>query len=362
MELYQASQQWAERPEDEKFQTLDAMYDATKRYAEQAQEKAVPWTDLRVEANGTELTMVGKAGIPAVPTHYAFGQLAQHVGAPAGYLRSLPATLAAQNLNHGFKQKNGGSANLLFHQNGGLVLRAATTEHYARIWDYEVIGRVRDLCARYGMVPARQTMKWDGTVMTQAEIDAAPRSLYASDHDCFMFTMSEQRDITDPVGKTMHRGVIVTNSEVGDRSLGIMGFWFRDVCQNHIIWGAENLATVRLVHRGAIRDRWIDAQVTVRRYLDSDTSFEKARFEEVTRQIAGTKDEVLESLFNRKALRLSKATLEASYNAVKPEQDGDPRTVWGFAQGITRHAQTVPYADDRHELDRAAGRLLEFKF
>jgi hypothetical protein len=56
---------------------------------------------------------------------------------------------------------------------------------------------------------------------------------------------------------------------------------------------------------------------------------------------------------------ISRKALEAGYDAVVPEQDGDPLTAWGIAQGLTRSSQATPYADERMKIDRAAGKLLE---
>jgi hypothetical protein len=362
MELFHANQQWSTRPADERFASLDAMYDATKAYATDAREKEVAWADLRVEAVGTELALVGKADVPAKLSHYAFGQLASRVEAPASYLRKLPATLAAQNLNHGFKEKTAGNALLLFHHNEGLLLRAATSEKYARVWNHEVVGRLLGLRDQYDLDAAHQTFKWDGTAMTAEEKTTADRALYASDHDMFAFLMSQGKVVQDPVGQPLHRGIIVTNSEVGDRSLGVMSFWFRDVCENHIIWGAEQLAEIRLNHVGDIKTRWNEATVEIRKYLDKSASFEQAKFEALTVKIGATKEEVLDAVFNKRSLGLSRKAAEASYDAVVPEQDGDPRTKWGFAQGLTRYSQQQPYADERYTLDRAAGKVLSIDF
>ncbi len=46
------------------------------------------------------LVMPGEAE-PLVPTHWSFGQLASLVGAPAAYLRQLPAPIAGINLQYG---------------------------------------------------------------------------------------------------------------------------------------------------------------------------------------------------------------------------------------------------------------------
>jgi hypothetical protein len=360
MELFHAANQWATRPADERFSTLEEMYAVTKGYADQAREKTVNWADLRVEAQGQDLHLVGRTGVPATVTNYAFGQIANRVGAPAGYLRTLAPTLAAQNLNYGLANKStdGAQAALMFHQNGGLLLRAATSEIYSRIWNWEVIARLMDLSARHNLVPAQQTFSWDGSGVPED----APKALYASDHDMFAFLMSPDATVTDPVGQMLRRGVIAVNSEVGDKSLKFMGFYFRDVCANHIIWGARELAEVSLRHVGAIRQNMLNALVTVRRYMDGAASLDQAKFSQVTMRIADDKDKVLDRLFGIRSLGLSRKVLAASYDAVVPEEDGSPNTVWGFAQGVTRHSQTLPYADDRTQLDRAAGKVLAFDF
>lgn len=363
MELYHANRQWATRPEDERFTTLEAMHDATKAYALAAREKEVPWNSLRVQpAENGEIVIVGQAGVPAKLTNYAFGQMAARVKAPAAYLRELPAELAAADLNYGLSQKADGKvARLLFHQNDGLILRAATSDVYGRLWDYEVVERLIDLSARQDLEPAGQTFNWNEENFVADP--NAPKALFASDHDLFAFLKSRDRSIADPAGKAnLFRGVIVANSEVGDRALTIMGFYFRDVCCNFIIWGATELATIRYAHVGEIARKWQDAQVTVRRYFDAGTSFEEAKFSEVRRTIAATKDEVLDAVFGKRIAGLSRKTIDLAYEAVVPEQDGDPRSKWGLAQGITRHARTIPYADARNEIDRAAGKVLEANF
>ena len=40
------------------------------------------------------------------------------------------------------------------------------------------------------------------------------------------------------------------------------------------------------------------------------------------------------------------------------DTDGDPYTAWGFANGLTRLSQCTPFADERVQLDRYAGRVL----
>ena len=161
MDLFKANQQWSSRPADERFSSIQSLYNATKEYADIAREKVVPFSAIRVEAQDGDLGLVGKAGVPAKFTHWAFGQLCANVQAPASYLRTLPATVAAQNLNYGLAHRvetesnRSGDASLLFHSNGSLLLRAITTDKYSRIWNYEVCARLLELEAR-GWTPANK--------------------------------------------------------------------------------------------------------------------------------------------------------------------------------------------------------------
>jgi hypothetical protein len=154
MNIFKANQQWATRPDDEKFLDIRSAYEQSLAYAQTAVEKSdVQPGSLRVEADKGEVMLVGKGNIPARLTHWSFGQLASRVGAPASYLRSVPATLAAQNLNHGLRQVYGTadvpldpqqSVNLLVHQNGNMVVRAFTSERYTRIWNHTLLRRMLD--------------------------------------------------------------------------------------------------------------------------------------------------------------------------------------------------------------------------
>lgn len=361
MQIYKAHRQWADRPPDERFTSLDDLYNQTRAYADASAEAIVPFASLRTEAQEGDVILVGRENRPAKLTHWAFGQMASRAGAPANYLRSLPATLAVQNLNYGLKQRESAegaepsrkapNANLLLQTNGGggpygYVCRSLTTEVYTRIWNYEVAERLRGL---EGWEPARP--------------DAAPTAdpaLYASDHDMFAFMRHSQHTISEPGNPDgLRRGVIVENSEVGSGSLKLTRFLYRMMCGNHIVWGAEEVSDIRIRHVGYARDRMQDWSIALTRYANSSPSDEEATITRAKQKvIAATKEAVLDSLFSNRRLHLSRTLLEAGYDAVVPDQDGSPNTVWGIVQGLTRHSQTVPYADDRTAIDRAAGRVL----
>ena len=359
MELFKANKQWSTRPVDERFTSLQALHDACKHYAESARERDDVRVDsLRVENIDGNVDLVGKGGLPARLTHWAFGQLCARVGAPASYLRDLPATLAAQNLNHGLAQRIADNAdalvNLLFHLNGGYVLRALTSDRYERIWNHEVTARLLELAAD-GWEPALPDVR--------AELDPdGPRpALYASDHDMFAFIRHSQRTINEPGNPDgLQRGLIAENSEVGASAIKLTRFWYREMCGNHIIWGASDVVELSARHIGNVRDKMSLWSAEVTRYMDESASDDEAKIASSKRRIiADTKDEVLDALFGKRSIGLSRKVYAAGYDAVVPDHDGDPRTPWGMAQGLTRYSQTMPYADKRTDIDRAAGRLLE---
>ncbi len=361
MELFHAARQWATRPADEQFNTVQDMHNAAKAYAATAKEvEGVEYSTLRAEAVNNEVMLVGKKNTPAKLTHWAFGQLSTRAEAPASYIRTLPATLAVQNINHGLKRKqeDGACANLLFHSNGELICRAVTGEKYERIWNHEVTGRMLDLVAK-GWEPARPDIR--------VKDDNA--ALYVSDHDMFGFLRMKNRTIQQPVRSTegdqqpMYKGLIYGNSEVGAGSIWAMSFLYNEMCGNHIIWGASGVIEFRAKHVGTVRERTQAWATKLIQYADNSMAHDEMQIKRAaSTMIAATKDELLDTLFGKRSLGMSRKAIEASYNACIPSQDGDPLTVWGFVQGATRYSQTIKYADQRMVVDRAASKLLDFQF
>jgi len=99
------SSEWFSRPDDERYLSLAALHDAVRARADRATARTVESRALRVEAGRDDaerltLTVPGRDA-PIAPTNWSFGQMCSLVGAPASYLRQLPAPLAGMNLQHG---------------------------------------------------------------------------------------------------------------------------------------------------------------------------------------------------------------------------------------------------------------------
>jgi hypothetical protein len=99
------SSEWFSRPADERYLSLSELFDSVRRRADRSQTRTAESAAIRVDANrddAEKLTLiVPGADVPLVPTHWSFSQLASLVGAPATYLRDLPAPLAGINLQYG---------------------------------------------------------------------------------------------------------------------------------------------------------------------------------------------------------------------------------------------------------------------
>src|SRR3546814_562001 len=137
------SSEWFSRPEDERYLSLNELFDVVRARAEAATARTVETRAIRVEAatdNPERLALVlPDHDAPVAPTHWSFGQLCSLVGAPPGYLRQLPAALAGINMQHGLLAHRGELGRTLETGDGRTELRAVTCPDYGRIWDNELV-------------------------------------------------------------------------------------------------------------------------------------------------------------------------------------------------------------------------------
>jgi len=386
MELFKASNQWATRPVDERFWTIEEAIEQCAAYRESARQAAAKYVDLEITAEGDELYAAGKAGTPARLSNYAFGQLCQRSQprAPASFLRQLAPASAARVLNECLAGRDPtDEAHLLLHADGGdaMLLRAAVGERYERLWNDTVFKRCLDLPEGWRVPPARPAVS-DPRARPATEADIlddtgflsvkvgdliAPAGIYASDHDIFLFMVNEQNRLED--GR-LSRGFFLWNSEVGDKSFGVCTFLYDHVCGNHIVWNAKGVVEWRVRHIGDVRDRAFgQLAVEMQKYAESSPSDEEARIAEAKRVVLGaSKVEVVEAMLgivrSKRIDGLSKKALEAAYDVAEAHTDryGDPTTIWAQVSGLTQYSQSVPYANSRTAIDRAAGKLMTVAF
>ena len=125
----------------------------------------------------------------------------------------------------------------------------------------------------------------------------------------------------------------------------------------YIIWGFQHVAGFRRRHVGAsIHEAWTDSLRSVRDALDANLDDDRATLLRVTTQELGpTREDVLEAVTTR--LNLSQKQAAEAY-ALAETYETNPRSVWGYVQGLTRLSQRTPWQDGRFNLDQAASRLI----
>lgn len=227
------SSEWFGRPDDERFLSLSDLYDTVRARAGRTTTRIIESKAIRLEARSDEPERLGLilpgADRPVPPTNWSFGQLASLVGAPAAYLRNLPAALAGINLQHGLIDHRAEQVKLIQSEDGRSELRAVTGPDYGRIWDHELVAAVMKI-AGDGVGDTRWkvpgTLDWS-TMHHNPYVDVTrdTTTLYASDRDVFLFLVDDTHPIE--AGKLSNgdpdlffRGFYCWNSEVGSKTLG----------------------------------------------------------------------------------------------------------------------------------------------
>jgi hypothetical protein len=353
----QASHQWATRPDDERFVSLPDMYAAAHGMRERSAQRVISSRQLQaapLEGDAKALVAIGPSGNAVNFTNWSFGQLSRLAGAPSDYMRDLPGELAADCLNYGLQRRDVEDIGVLLYQNGSPQLRAVTGPNYGRVWNHQVI---KSLMERFGD-GVTGDFKVPGEFGHDVPVTKANTTLYCSDRDMFVFLADEKHRIEIPGrrdGKagSLARGFFVWNSEVGKTSLGIGTFLFDYVCCNRIVWGAQQYAEIRINHTAKAPDRWIEQAVpAIRAYADSSAqtithAIEAAR--------AARIDDVDKFLLGRFTKNRANAIKAAHMN-----DEGRPiETLWDAATAVTAYARGVGYQDERVDLEREGGRILD---
>ncbi|HEV7252118.1 MAG TPA: DUF932 domain-containing protein [Mesorhizobium sp.] len=365
------SSEWFSRPADERYLSLSELMTAVRGRAERSRTRTVESAAVRVEASrdDTERLAVVLPGsdAPAVPTHWSFGQLAALVGAPAAYLRQLPAPLAGINLQYGLTSHRAEQVKTLETDDGWVELRAVTGPDYGRIYDHELVAAVQRIAGNgtgdtRWKVPG--VLDWStGVYNPLVDITRATTTLYASDRDVFLFLVDDLNPIEagrlpDGSPDLYFRGFYCWNSEVGAKTLGIASFYLRAVCQNRNLWGVEDFEEITIRHSKYAASRFAhEATPALTRFANSSPlPFINGVRQARERIVARTDEDRTEFLRKR---GFGKAETGKIIETVLAEEGRKPESVFDFVQGITALARDKPHQDARLDLEARAKKLLD---
>lgn len=348
--LYEAHRQWASRPPDERFPSLDDLLEFTGRRKRASIEDIRLLKGLRLYGTmGGALTLNGSIQT-SILTNWAFTQLCQQAGAPAGYLKTLVPEITAQCLEYGINI-NGVESKILIRKNDTVqenkpqnTVSAFTSPNYGRIWDYDAVEAI---------MQAIEGGSWHTPPSNSLENSG----LYASDRDMFLFLVCDEATIEIGNAK-LGRGFFCWNSETGAATFGLTTFLFNSVCGNHIVWGADQVEELRIIHRNrALNHFYADAVPVMNRFIEN-REINDAIIGSVSRameeRIGDTKEEAFKRL---QSDQFTKGEIEKAWEFGTAEGE-DVRTTWGIIQGLTAYARNMPHIDKRVNLERRAGALL----
>ncbi|MFG1381587.1 DUF932 domain-containing protein [Xanthobacter versatilis] len=365
------SSEWFSRPDDERFLSLGELARAVRDRAERSRSRVVETALIHVEASRSDperlsLILPG-SDTPIAPTHWSFGQLASQVGAPAAYLRQLPAALAGINLQYGLTSHRAEQIKTLEIEDGRVELRAVTGPDYGRIYDQELVEAVQRIAGNgtgdtRWKVPG--VLDWStGTYNPHVDISKDTTTLYASDRDIFLFLVDDLNPIEagrlpDGSPDLFFRGFYCWNSEVGAKTLGIACFYLRAVCQNRNLWGVEDFEEITIRHSKYAASRFAhQAAPALERFANSSPMPFVNGIKAARERIVARTDEDRTEFLRRKGF--SKAETQKVIETVLAEEGRKPESIFDFVQGITAVARDKPHQDARLDLEARAKKLLD---
>jgi hypothetical protein len=365
------SSEWFNRPADERYLSLSELMASVKGRAERSRTRTVESAAVRVEAsrdNAERLDLVLPGlDVPVAPTHWSFAQLAALVGAPAAYLRQLPAPLAGINLQYGLTSHRAEQVKTLETDDGRVELRAVTGPDYGRIFDHELVAAVQRIAGNgtgdtRWKVPG--VLDWStGIYNPRVDITQDTTTLYASDRDVFLFLVDDLNPIEagrlpDGSPDLFFRGFYCWNSEVGAKTLGMASFYLRAICQNRNLWGVEDFEEITIRHSKYAASRFAhEAAPALTRFANSSPAPFINGIKAARAQIVARTDEDRTDFLRKRGF--GKAETAKIIEAVLVEEGRAPTSVFDFVQGITAVARDKPHQDARLDLEARAKKLLD---
>lgn len=365
------SSEWFNRPDDERFLSLDALAETVRTRAERSKTRVLESALIHVEASRDDperlsLILPG-AEAQVAPTHWSFGQLASLVGAPAAYLRQLPAALAGINLQYGLTAHRAEQIKTMEIENGRLELRAVTGPDYGRIFDHELVEAVQRIAGNgtgdtQWKVPG--VLDWStGIYNPRVDITKDTTTLYASDRDIFLFLVDDLNPIEagklpDGSPDLYFRGFYCWNSEVGAKTLGMASFYLRAVCQNRNLWGVQDFEEITIRHSKYAASRFAhEAAPALLNFANSSPMPFVNGIKAARERIVARTDEDRTDFLRERGF--SKAETGKIIDTVLGEEGRPPESIFDFVQGITALARAKPHQDARLDLEGKAKKLLD---
>ena len=366
--LMQATRQWASRPDDQRFTSVLEMLAYKEHIKSRSKRSPLANRDIEVRPVGgtdhwdVEAIVKGREDKPVQISHWAFGQLASLSNVPASYLRDgLPAKLVSENLDWGLHYRRPVEDLSVYFQSfpnpctlhePGLFMAAANGPKFGMLWDADIL---LDVYNKFDL----SLWTVPGEFGKAVAVDRSNTTLYASDHDMWMFLADETRRLNvanrrDGQAGSLARGFYISNSEVGASRFVLGMFLFDYVCCNRIVWGADQYTEIRIRHTKGAPDRWLEEVTPVL------NEYAQGSAKPVVQAIEDARTKRVDDDLTAFLAKHFGKHMAPAIAAIHETEEGRPiETLWDVTVAATAHARSVKNTDKRLEIERAAGELLK---
>lgn len=370
--MYEAHRQWASRPPDQCFNSLQSMHDFCAGYKDRSQVIPAELSTLRIAAHKSrpdDLRLLSPSAELEF-TNFSFSQLCSNISCPPDFISTLPSIMAADVMNHKLKEleKQGGKDSLLLIQDedagfesgrgNRTILRATTSKIYDRVWNAQVTNFLLKLNHHFDgrfKPPSENWKKHEG----EAQSARGGTGLYASDRDMFAFLVDTEKQL-DISGAELVRGFFISNNEVGSGSLKLCMFLCDYICGNHIIWDVTQAVTVSARHAGSAATETFNKifPLSIALQVSKKASLDEDRIKMAQTKILGqNKEKTVDFIFEKRFA--TRRLAEAAWDSSDLRDGVNPNSVWGMICGLTALARYVPHYDKRAEIEVSASKLME---
>jgi len=335
MNLGKAHEELFKRTPDECFSSLDSLFAHCKREKEESQTQWHEPYELTPRPEGGRLQLTSGSATRRM-NDWSFQQLCRLANVQKDTVNRLSPDTASRVLVETLPRDG---KPLQVYGSEGLI-RSMHGVTYTRLHNADVLSTV---------------IEWaEGFTPPQPGVTGGT-GLYCGEQDLFCF-------LIDPTGwieigdQTFAPGFFVWNSEVGRRTVGIQGFWFQAVCQNHIVWDATDVTEFSRKHTSQVGMAIEGIRAVIHQLVQKRDSrredFHRIMKRAMEVSLGEKEEDALKALthhgFNR----------ALAQEALKLAQEQGGFTIFSVVDALTRLAQRDQYAGTRAEADAKAGQLL----
>ncbi len=335
--LNRASQQLFSRPEDERFDSFEALQQHCSRVRD---ESAVRWqmpNELRPHVGSKGLSLRLESGGEFLLNDWSFAQSCVLAGVKKDTVNRLSVDTASRVLTETLPC---GSKPMQVLTRGEGI-RAVHGASYTRLFDAELLDTVSAVAEEFGAAPTGCN---------------GAAGFYAGEQDMFAFLVDDSTWV-DIGGEQFAPGFFVWNSEVGRRTVGVETFWFQRICANHIVWDAIEVVSYSRKHTAHVGSAVADIRAIIGNLVSVRDSrkdaFARTVRSAMTQKIGSDREEVIKALVGQ-GISPSYAKQAAS----ELSDSGASFTIFNAVDALTRLTGQLKNAGDRAAHDVRIGSLL----